>query len=271
VIGAVGALHLLRDRSNEAARVMFSMAMWMAAIVAPMQIVAGDFHGLNTLEHQSTKIAAMEGHFETHPGAPLILFGIPNEAEGRIDYKVQIPNLGAFILTHDWNGVVRGLNEWPKEERPPVAIVFWSFRVMVAIGFLMLGLGIWSLWARWRGRIHDAPWLHRAAILMGPSGFAAVLAGWITTEVGRQPWTVQGLLNTAQSASPIDAAAIWRIAGRLRHYIFRTLWRGHFFHSSLAEPRAAASRGRYAAAGSGTRRCDPAGPCHDSEASAAGW
>jgi cytochrome d ubiquinol oxidase subunit I len=208
VVGAVGALHLLRDRSNEAARVMFSMAMWMAAIVAPMQIVAGDFHGLNTLEHQPTKIAAMEGHFETHPGAPLILFGIPNEAEGRIDYKVQIPNLGAFILTHDWNGVVRGLNEWPKEERPPVAIVFWSFRVMVAIGFLMLGLGIWSLWARWRGRIHDAPWLHRAAILMGPSGFAAVLAGWITTEVGRQPWTVQGLLTTAQSASPIDAAAI---------------------------------------------------------------
>jgi cytochrome d ubiquinol oxidase subunit I len=208
VVGAVGALHLLRDRSNLAARVMFSMAMWMAAIVAPLQIVAGDFHGLNTLEHQPAKVAAMEGHFETHAGAPLILFGIPNAAEGRIDYRVQIPNLGSFILTHDWNGVVRGLNEWPADQRPPVGIVFWSFRIMVGIGFLMLGLGLWSLWARWKRRLYDAPWLHRAAMLMGPSGFAAVLAGWITTEVGRQPWTVQGLLTTAQSASPIDAAAV---------------------------------------------------------------
>ena len=208
VVGAVGALHLLRDRSNQAARVMFSMAMWMAAIVAPAQIVAGDFHGLNTLEHQPAKVAAMEGHFETHAGAPLILFGIPNAAEGRIDYRVQIPNLGSMILTHEWDGVVRGLNEWPADQRPPVAIVFWSFRIMVGIGFLMLGLGLWSLWARWKGRLYEAPWLHRAAMLMGPSGFAAVLAGWITTEVGRQPWTVQGLLTTAQSASPIDAAAV---------------------------------------------------------------
>ena len=208
VVGAVGALHLLRDRSNQAARVMFSMAMWMAAIVAPAQIVAGDFHGLNTLEHQPAKIAAMEGHFETHAGAPLILFGIPNAAEGRIDYRVQIPNLGSFILTHEWDGVVRGLNEWPADQRAPVGIVFWSFRIMVGIGFLMLGLGMWSLWARWKGRLHETAWLHRAAILMGPSGFAAVLAGWITTEVGRQPWTVQGLLTTAQSASPIDAAAV---------------------------------------------------------------
>jgi cytochrome bd ubiquinol oxidase subunit I len=208
VVGAVGALHLLRNRAQPAARIMFSMAMWMAAIVAPIQIVAGDFHGLNTLEYQPAKLAAMEGHYETHAGAPLILFGIPNEAEGRIDYRVQIPNLGAFILTHDWNGVVRGLNEFPADQRPPVAIVFWSFRVMVGIGFLMLGIGIWSLWLRYRRALYDAPWLHRAAIVMGPSGFAAVLAGWITTEVGRQPWTVQGLLTTAQSASPIDAAAV---------------------------------------------------------------
>ncbi|NKE45330.1 cytochrome ubiquinol oxidase subunit I [Roseomonas frigidaquae] len=208
VVGAVGALHLLRDRGNQAARIMFSMAMWMAAIVAPIQIMAGDFHGLNTLEHQPAKVAAMEGHFETHAGAPLILFGIPNPAEGRVDYRVQIPNLGSLILTHEWNGVVRGLNEWPEDQRPPVSIVFWSFRIMVGIGFLMLGLGLWSLWARWRGRLYDMPWLHRAAVLMGPSGFAAVLAGWITTEVGRQPWTVYGLLSTADSVSPIAAAAV---------------------------------------------------------------
>jgi cytochrome d ubiquinol oxidase subunit I len=208
VVGAVGALHLLRDRRDEAARIMFSMAMWMATIVAPLQIVAGDFHGLNTLEHQPAKVAAMEGHFETHPGTPLILFGIPNPAAGRVDYKLEIPKLGAFILTHDWNGTVRGLNEWPPEQHPPMGIVFWSFRVMVGIGMLMLALGAWSLWCRWRRTLTEATWLHRAAIVMGPSGFAAVLAGWITTEVGRQPWTIQGLLTTAASVSPIDAAAV---------------------------------------------------------------
>ncbi len=208
VIGAVGALHLLRDRTNVRARTMFSMAMWMAAIVAPLQIVAGDMHGLNTLEHQPAKVAAMEGHFETHAGAPLILFGIPNAADGRVDYRVAIPNLGSFILTHEWDGVVRGLNEWPADQRPPVGIVFWSFRVMVAIGMAMMGLGFWSLWLRYRRRLYEARWMHRAALLMGPSGFIAVLAGWMVTEVGRQPWTVYGLLTTAQSASPIDAAAV---------------------------------------------------------------
>jgi cytochrome d ubiquinol oxidase subunit I len=208
VVGAVGALHLLRNRAQPAARVMFSMAMWMAAIVAPIQIVAGDFHGLNTLEHQPAKVAAMEGAFETHAGAPLVLFGIPNAAEGRIDYRVAIPNLGSLILTHSWDGTLRGLNEWPVYQRPPVGIVFWSFRAMVGIGFAMLGIGIWSLWMRYRRRLYDAPWLYRGAILMGPSGFAAVLAGWMVTEVGRQPYTVYGLLTTADSASPIAAAAV---------------------------------------------------------------
>lgn len=208
VVGAVGALHLLRDKRNEGARIMFSMAMWMAAIVAPLQIVAGDFHGLNTLEYQPAKIAAMEGHYETHAGAPLILFGIPNDEAERVDYAVSIPKLGSLILTHDPNGVIKGLKEWPRDQRPPAAIVFWSFRIMVAIGFAMLGLGLWSLWLRWRGALYDAPLMHQAAIAMGPSGFVAVLAGWVTTEVGRQPYTVYGLLTTAQSASPIDAAAV---------------------------------------------------------------
>jgi cytochrome d ubiquinol oxidase subunit I len=208
VVGAVAALHLVRGQGGPAVRVMFSMAMWMVAITAPLQIAAGDLHGLNTFEHQPAKVAAMEGHFETQTGAPLILFGVPNEAEERTDYQIAIPNLGSMILTHDWNGTVRGLKEWPAEERPPVAIVFWSFRIMVGIGFAMLGLGLWSLWLRVRGRLYDARWMHRAAFVMGPSGFVAVLAGWITTEVGRQPYTVYGLLTTAQSASPIDAAAV---------------------------------------------------------------
>ncbi|MFO1090326.1 MAG: cytochrome ubiquinol oxidase subunit I [Hyphomicrobiales bacterium] len=208
IVGGVGAFHLLRDRRNEAARTMFSMAMWMAALVAPLQIVAGDMHGLNTLEHQPAKIAAMEGHFDTHAGAPLILFGIPNMAEARTDYAIEIPKLGSLILTHELDGLVKGLKEWPRDDWPNATIVFWSFRIMVAIGLAMAALGLWSLLMRWRGTLYDSPWLHRAAVLMGPAGFAAVLAGWVTTEVGRQPYTVYGLLRTADSMSSVDAAAV---------------------------------------------------------------
>src|SRR5688572_14261382 len=208
VVGAVGAYHLLHDRQRPAARIMFSMAMWMAAVVAPLQILAGDLHGLNTLEHQPAKIAAMEGHFETAAGAPLILFGVPNAAKERTDYALSIPKLGSLSLTHDPNGVVRGLKEWPKHERPPVGIVFWSFRIMMGIGFAMLGIGPWSLVLRYRHRLYESPWIQRAAVLMGPSGFAALLAGWFTTEVGRQPYTVYRLMTTAESVSAIDAAAV---------------------------------------------------------------
>jgi cytochrome d ubiquinol oxidase subunit I len=187
---------------------MFSMALWMAALVAPVQIFAGDAHGLNTLEHQPAKIAAMEGHFQSESGAPLILFGWPDAETGKVDYALEIPHLGSMILTHQWNGFLRGLNAWPKEAWPPVAIPFWSFRVMVGLGFAMFGLGLWSLYARWRGRIFTDRWLQRAAVLLAPAGFIAILAGWTTTEVGRQPYTVYGLLTTAQSASPIGAPAL---------------------------------------------------------------
>jgi len=203
VVGAVGAWHLLREQHNAGARVMFSMAMWMAAVVAPIQIVAGDQHGLNTLAHQPAKVAAMEGHWETRAGQPLILFGWPDMAAETTRYALEVPRLGSLILTHDWNGTVKGLKAWPRAERPNSTIVFWSFRIMVGLGVLMLLLGLWSLWQRWRQRLYDDPWLLRAAVLMGPSGFIAVLAGWITTEVGRQPYTVYGLLRTADSVSPI--------------------------------------------------------------------
>ncbi len=188
---------------------MFSMAMWMAAIVTPIQIFAGDLHGLNTLEHQPAKVMAMEGHYESHPdGAPLILFGIPNEEQRRIDYALEIPNLSSLILKHHWDAPLEGLDTIPDDEEPPIGIVFFSFRVMVGLGLAMLGLGLWSLWARWRGRLYDSPWLHRTAVLMGPSGFVAVLAGWITTEVGRQPFTVYGMLRTSDSLAPVDAPAV---------------------------------------------------------------
>lgn len=214
IVGGVAALHLLRhrrrpDQVSPATRTMFSMAMWMAAIFAPVQIFLGDIHGLNTLEHQPAKVMAMEGHFESHPaGAPLYLFGIPNQAEQRLDYAVGIPKLSSLILKHDLNAPLDGLDTVPLEDQPPVGIVFFAFRIMVAIGFAMLGLGLWSLIARWKGRLYDWPMLHRAAVLMAPSGLIAVLAGWITTEVGRQPFTVYGHLRTADSVSPLDAAAV---------------------------------------------------------------
>jgi cytochrome d ubiquinol oxidase subunit I len=209
VVGGVGAWHLLRDRADVHARKMFSMAMWMAAIVAPIQIFAGDTQGLNTLEHQPAKVMAMEGHYDSHPdGAPLILFGIPNPAKKRIDYAVEIPKASSLILKHDPNAPLAGLDTIPDDREPPVAVVFWSFRVMVGLGFAMLGLGLWSLLARSRGKLYDWPWLHRAAIVMGPTGFIAVIAGWITTEVGRQPYTVYGHLLTAQSHSPLAAPAV---------------------------------------------------------------
>lgn len=207
-VGAVAAWHLLRDRENRQARIMFSMAMWMAALVTPIQIYAGDLHGLNTLEHQPAKIAAMEGHYETHVGAPLILFGIPDDEAEVTHFALEIPYLGSLILAHDINAEIKGLKAFPKDERPNALIPFFTFRIMVGIGVLMLLVGLWSLWARWKKTLYTSKWLHRAAIAMGPSGFVAVLAGWYTTEVGRQPFTVYGLLRTSDSLSPVEAPAV---------------------------------------------------------------
>ena len=213
-VGGVGAWHLLRAGKMPAgqqqhARTMFSMAMWMAALVAPLQVFIGDQHGLNTLEYQPAKVMAMEGHYQSHPlGAPLVLFGIPDDAQQRMRLAVEIPRLSSLILKHDLDAPLAGLDSIAPENRPPVEVVFWSFRVMVGLGLLMFALGLWSLLARARGRLYDWRWLHRFAVLMGPAGFVAVIAGWITAEVGRQPFTVYGLLRTAESASPLAAPAV---------------------------------------------------------------
>lgn len=209
VVGAVGAYHLLRDSKKEGPRVMFSMAMWMAALVAPIQIFAGDLHGLNTLEHQPTKVMAMEGHFKSYPnGAPLILFGIPDQAKGEVKYAIEIPKASSLILKHSLDAPLKGLDTVKRADWPNVPIVFWAFRIMVGIGFLMLAIGLLSLLARWRGKLYDSKFLHRFALAMGPAGFIAVLAGWVTTEAGRQPYTVYGLLRTVDSASPLAAPAV---------------------------------------------------------------
>lgn len=208
-IGGVGAWHLLKGRSAEPVRVMFSMAMWMAALVTPLQIYAGDAQGRNTLEHQVVKLLAIEGDFDASPdGAHLVLFGFPSNEEERVRFQIAIPKLGSLILKHDPSAAMPGLKDYPKKDWPPVIIPFWSFRIMVGMGLLMLAVGWWSLYARWRGRLYDAPWLHRAALLVSPTGFVTVIAGWVTTETGRQPWVIYGQMRTAGAVAPVAASAV---------------------------------------------------------------
>lgn len=203
-VGAAGAWHLLRGRDNDRVRTMLSMAMWMLIVVTPIQVVVGDLHGLNTLEYQPAKIAAIEGHWENTPGegAPLILFGWPDMQAETTRFPIAIPELGSLILTHDSKGYVPGLKEFAPEDRPNSTIVFWTFRVMVGLGILMLGLSVWALWLRFRaGLYHNRAFLH-AAVWMGPAGLIAILAGWYTTEIGRQPWIIQDIMRTADAVSP---------------------------------------------------------------------
>ncbi len=207
-VAGVGAYYLWRKRHISHARVMLGMAMIMAIFVAPLQLLYGDLHGLNTLEHQPAKVAAMEGLWETQRGAPLILFGWPDQEAETTKYAIKIPKLSSFILTHSFDGEVKGLKEWPKDERPPVAVVFWSFRIMVGIGLLMIATGVIALILHFKKRLFDTRWFQYWCMALTPSGFIAVLAGWFVTEVGRQPWIVYGLLRTADATSPVLGTSI---------------------------------------------------------------
>lgn len=202
-VGSSAAWHLLKGNDNPAIRKMFSMALWMALIVSPIQAMIGDAHGLNTLEHQPAKIAAIEGHWENPPGeaTPLILFGIPDMKEERTKYALEVPYLGSLILTHSLDKQVPALKSFPKEDRPNSTVIFWSFRVMVALGMLMITLGVVSLWLRFKGRLYESRPFLWFALLMGPAGLLAILAGWFTTEIGRQPWVVYGVQRTIDAVS----------------------------------------------------------------------
>jgi cytochrome bd ubiquinol oxidase subunit I len=202
VVLGVGFYLFRRDKSSEEARHMVRMALNLLIVLVPLQIVLGDAHGLNTREHQPTKLAAIEGVYDTEKPDALALFGIPDDAAAHLDAAVRIPHLGSLILTHSWNGEVRGLKEWPREDWPPVWPVFFGFRIMVGIGLLMLATVITGWVLRLRHRLFEAGWYGRLCQLTLPLGFIAVIAGWTTTEVGRQPWTVFGLLRTSDSVSP---------------------------------------------------------------------
>ena len=208
VVGGIGAYYLWRNRHVKHARVMLGMAMILAIFVAPIQAVMGDLHGLNTLKHQPAKVAAMEGIWETEQGAALKLFGWPDQEEEKTKYAIEIPKLSSLILTHDLNGEVKGLTEWPKDERPPVAWVFWSFRAMVGIGVLMVFTGVTAAILFLRKQLFSKRWFQIWCMAMTPSGFIAVLAGWFVTEIGRQPYIVYGVMRTAETVSPVMGSQV---------------------------------------------------------------
>jgi cytochrome d ubiquinol oxidase subunit I len=208
VVGGIGAFYLWRGRHVKQARVMLGMAMIMAIFVAPMQLVAGDMHGLNTLEHQPVKVAAIEGLWETQRGAPLTLFGWPDQGGETTRHALEIPKLSSLILTHDLNGEVKGLKAWPKDERPPVLPVFWFFRVMVGLGLLMILTGVMALVLHVRKRLFETKWFQYWCMAMTPAGFVAVLAGWFVTEIGRQPYIIYGVMRSAEAVSPVSGSPI---------------------------------------------------------------
>jgi cytochrome d ubiquinol oxidase subunit I len=209
LVAACGAWHLLRGRRDPGVKTSFSMAMWMILLTVPIQIAVGDAHGLNTLKYQPAKIAAMEGLWETEKGGTsLNLVGWPDMKNERTDYTVKVPHLGSLILTHSWDGEIKGLKAFAPEDRPNSTIVFWSFRIMVGMGLLMLLLGVCGLVLRRKQGLYESRWLQRFALAMGPSGLVALLAGWVTTEAGRQPWVVYGVLRTADASSALSAEQV---------------------------------------------------------------
>jgi cytochrome d ubiquinol oxidase subunit I len=209
VVAGCAAWNLLNGRSGAEVVTSFSMAIGMILVATPIQMFAGDAHGLNTLEYQPAKIAAIEGLWERERGGTsLNLVGWPDMHEERTKFALSVPHLGSVILTRSWNGEIPGLKEFAPEDRPNSTIVFWSFRVMVGMGLLMLLLGVLGLILRWRNKLYDTRWFQFFALAMGPSGLIALLAGWITTEVGRQPWVVYGVLRTADAVSPLSSQQV---------------------------------------------------------------
>jgi cytochrome d ubiquinol oxidase subunit I len=208
IVAGVSAWFLLQGRAPGFAKRGLSLALWMALIVAPAQILIGDAHGLNTEEHQPLKVAAMEGRWDTMKGAPLILFAVPSQKDATNYFEIAIPYGASLILKHSLEGEIKGLKEAPPENRPPVAIVFFAFRIMVALGFLFVGVAVLGLLLRLTGRLLETRWYLRLLTLVAPLGLIATMAGWIVTEVGRQPWVVHGILRTHETVSPIAASSV---------------------------------------------------------------
>lgn len=220
VVAGVSAWYLLRKREVEANKKALSMTLWLLLILTPSQALIGDFHGLNTLKHQPIKVAAMEGNWERGTGVPLLLFALPDAENETNHFEIGIPKLASFILTHDWDGELPGLKDVPAAERPPVAIVFWAFRIMVGIGFVMIGFALAGLWLRRGDRFWRSPLFLKGLTLMSISPFLAVLAGWFVTEVGRAPWLVYGMMTQAEGLTPslTGGMALFTLIGYIAVY-----------------------------------------------------
>jgi len=230
VVAGISAWFLLRNRDVEANKKALSMCLWLLLFLAPAQAVIGDFHGLNTLEHQPTKVAAMEGNWETGSNVPLLLFAIPDQEAQTNHFEIGIPSLASIVLTHSADGEVPGVSEMAPEEQPPVALVFWSFRVMVAIGMLMIGVAIAGLLLRRKGRVFQSPLYLKTLVGMIVSPFLAVLAGWVVTESGRAPWLVYGVMTHAQGLTPslTGGMALFTLIGYVAVYAV-VFWVGIYY------------------------------------------
>ncbi|NBV07146.1 MAG: cytochrome ubiquinol oxidase subunit I [Proteobacteria bacterium] len=237
VVCGISAWFLWKKKSAHHAKVMFKMALSFIVIFAPLQILIGDMHGLNTLKYQPMKVAAMEGIWEDEVGAPLTLFGFPDQESEATKYAIKIPKLASLILKHDANAKIYGLKSVAKNERPPVAPVFFSFRVMVAIAMMMLTTGVLAVFLNFRKKLFNSKWFQFWCMAMTPSGFIALLAGWFVTEIGRQPYVVYGFVTTKDIASPVVSEQVtfsllsfafiyFIIFGAATFYILRLIRKG---------------------------------------------
>jgi cytochrome d ubiquinol oxidase subunit I len=208
VVLATGARYILAGRFPDEARTMVRMGLGMLAVLAPLQAFVGDLHGLNTLKHQPAKIAAIEAHWDGSKPAPLVLFAWPDKESESNLAEVAIPNLGSLVLIHEWNGLFPGLKDFKPEDRPPVVPVFFMFRLMVGLGLLMIAIGFTGVFLWWRRRLFQARWFLKPLSYCWPIGFVALLAGWMVTEIGRQPWIAYGVLRTADAVSPVTMSSV---------------------------------------------------------------
>ncbi|MHB0774782.1 cytochrome ubiquinol oxidase subunit I [Halomonas sp. WWR20] len=239
-VAGIAAWHLWRNSRDVVARKMFSMALWMLTFAVPLQIVAGDLHGLNSLEYQPAKVAAMEAYWGPEPdstGMPMVVFAWPSMEEEKNLFTLEIPRLSSLYLTHSLTGEIQGLKQWSKDELPYVPLVFFAFRIMVYLGFAMLGLVALSLLLRKRQRLYEARWFLMLMMLATPAGMVAIEAGWVTTEAGRQPWIIYGLMRTADGVSPFSVATLLTsLAGLWAIYTLIFLIGAYFFFKLVRKP-----------------------------------
>lgn len=232
VVAGVSAFWLWRGRVGDqaAARAAFSVSLWLAVILVPLQLEIGDQHGQNTRKYQPIKLAAIEARWDTASRVPLTLIAWPNEQQQRNDYALDVPVLGSIVLTHSLDGTVQGLKSVPAADRPPVVPVFFAFRIMVGCGLALLALAFTGLLLRWRGRLYDTRWYQYACMAGVPLGFIATLAGWTITEVGRQPWVVYGHLRTADAVSPLATGSVASSLG-VALILYNLLLLGFFWYA----------------------------------------